>query len=82
MNKQYTCNRVYSDNYEITTYINGVEKYRDIVALWEMDAYLRKLTNEGFTEAYDEETINAYEEEYENAKYLYELAKANPLYKG
>lgn len=82
MNKQYTCNRVYSDNYEIATYVDGVENNRDIVALWEMDAYLRRLTDDGYTEAYDEETINAYKEEYEDAKYLYELAKANPLCKG
>ena len=64
-----------------TVDIDGIEKDRDIVTIWEMDGYTRRLTNDGYTEAYDEETLNEYKEEYENAKYLYELAKANPLYK-
>lgn len=82
MNKQYTCKKLYTDNYEITTYIDGIKKDSDIVTIWEMDGYTRRLTDDGYTEVYNEETLNTYKEEYENAKYLYELAKANPLCKG
>lgn len=82
MNKQYTCKEIYTNNYEITTYIDGIKTDRDIVTIWELGGYTRRLTDDGYTEAYSEETINAYREEYEDVKYLYELAKANPLCKG
>lgn len=80
--KQFTCKKLYTDNYEISTYINGVKKDSDIVTLWELDGYMRRLLNDGYAEGYDEGTINEYKAEYETYKELYDMAKANPICKG
>lgn len=83
--KQYTVEEAYSRNVKITRYCNGKEEYYNILSDWQVDGYCMALEEQGYTRAYDvekyEQAMNEAKEAYENAKYIYEEVRKNPLIK-
>lgn len=81
--KQYTVEKAYGVNDEITTYVNGKIVSRTISPYWETQGYCSALKNRGYSKAYNVEQYKIKMEEnkenYEFALEQYEMAKANPL---
>lgn len=86
MKKQYSYKEIYSDNYEVTTYIDGVKEDSCIVETYELSGYTKCLKYNGYEFCYDREDISKCMEEIskrvkelEYCKELLESMKENPL---
>ena len=82
--KQYTIEEAYTDNTTIKMYEKGKLVGQKIIANWKLYAYLERLIDEGYQQAYD---TKKYEKAVQEAKQLLlqaefdlELARANRLY--
>ena len=79
MKKQYSYKEVYSDNYEVTTYIDGVKEDSNIIALYELSGYTEHLMCEGYEYCYDREEISECMKEFQYYKDLLKDVKEVPL---
>jgi hypothetical protein len=79
MKKQYSYKEVYSDNYEVTTYIDGIKEGSNIVALYEFSGYKERLECEGYELCYAPEEISECIEGFKYYKDLLEAMKKDPL---
>ena len=79
MKKQYSYKEIYSDNYEVTTYIDGVKEDSYIVETYELSGYTERLKYEGYEFCYDREEISKCIDELKYYKELLESMKENPL---
>lgn len=83
--KQYTIEKAYEGNYQITRYENGERINSGIISWYEVDGYKTALEEMGYTRAFD---VNYYYDKYKEeeldfleAKSQYEYAQKHPLYK-
>lgn len=82
--KQYTIEEAYTDNTEIKMYEKGKLVNKKIVSNQKLCAYLERLADEGYQQAYD---VKKYEQAVQEAKESLlqtenelEIARANRLY--
>ena len=80
MKKQYSYEEVYSGNYEVTTYIDGVVEDSEIVAIWELGGYIERLEDMGYEFCYSDEEFCHVQSEIERLSSLMEKIKRNRLY--
>ena len=82
--KQYTTEEAYTDNTEIKMYEKGKLVDRKIVSNWKLYAYLERLIDEGYQQAYDikkyEKAVQKAKESLMQAEFALEMARANRLY--
>lgn len=82
--KQYTIEDAYTDNTEIKMYEKGKLVGKKIVSNWKLHAYLERLIDEGYQQAYDirkyEKAVQKAKESLAQAEFALELARANRLY--
>lgn len=79
MKKQYSYKEIYSDNYEVTTYINGVMEGSEIVEYYDLPGYITRLKCEGYEFCYSREEISECMNELKYYKELFEAMKNDPL---
>lgn len=80
MKKQYSYEEVYSGNYEVTTYIDGVAEDSEIVAVWELCGYIERLEDMGYEFCYSDAEFFRVQSEIERLSFLMEKIKRNRLY--
>jgi hypothetical protein len=80
MKMQYSYEEVYSDNYEVTRYVNGVVEDSEIVAVWELGGYIERLEDMGYEFCYSDEEFCRVQSEIERLSSLMEKIKRNRLY--
>lgn len=82
--KQYTIEDAYTDNTEIKMYEKGKLVDRKIVSNWKLYAYLERLIDEGYQQAYDvkkyEKAVQGAKESLMQAEFDLQLAQVNRLY--
>lgn len=82
--KQYTIEDAYTDNTKIKMYEKGKLVDTKIVSNWKLYAYLEKLIDEGYQQAYDvkkyERAVQEAKESLVQAEVELEIARANRLY--
>jgi len=82
--KQYTIEDAYTDNTEIKMYEKGKLVDRKIISNWKLYAYLERLIDEGYQQAYDvkkyEKAVQKAKESLMQAELELEMARANKLY--
>ena len=82
--KQYTTEEAYNDNTEIKMYEKGKLVDRKIISNWKLYAYLERLIDEGYQQAYDvkkyEKAVQEAIERLIQAENELVIARANRLY--
>ena len=83
MIKQYTVKQAYTDNDEVSKYIDGKLESSSIMSYWNTEGYCKALEEQGYTKAYDVSEargeLDIAKQEYEDALEYYNMAKANAL---
>lgn len=79
MEKRYFYKRAYLANTEIFMYVDGKLTEADIINDYDLDGYIARLINEGYTYGYPPEEVEHLRKCYEEAKEAYEIAQSNMI---
>ena len=79
MEKRYFYKQAYPANTEIFMYVDRKLTETDIVNDYNVDGYIARLTNEGYTYGYPPEEVERLRKCYEEAKEAYEIAQSNMI---
>lgn len=80
MKKQFSYELVYTDNYEVYTYIDGVVEGSEIVSYYELSGYIERLENEGYEFCYSDAEFARVQSELSRLTALMEDIQRNRLY--
>ena len=80
MKKQYSYELVYTDNYEVFTYIDGVVEGSEIVPYYELSGYIERLEYDGYEFCYSDTEFARVQSELSRLTALMEDIKRNRLY--
>lgn len=76
MKKRYFYKQAYLANTQIFMYINGKLTGKRIIADYELDGYINRLIDEGYSYGYPPEEVARLRQKYEDAKEAYEIAQS------
>ena len=83
MKKQYVIRQAYTDNDEVSTYIDGKLENYSVMSYWQTEGYCKALEVQGYSKAYDlselREQIDVAKQEYEDALEFYNKVKEKAL---
>ena len=79
MEKRYFYKQAYLGNTEIFMYVDGKLTETDIINDYNLDGYIGRLRNEGYTYGYPPEEVEHLRKCYEEAKEAYEIAQRNMI---
>lgn len=80
MKKQYSYDLAFTDNYKVTTYVDGnVEDY-EIVPIYELSYYLERLEQKGYERCYSDAMYVEVQSELTRLTALMQNIERNRLY--
>ena len=80
MKKQFSYELVYTDNYEVYTYVDGAVEGSEIVSYYELSGYIERLENEGYEFCYSDAEFARVQSELSRLTALMEDIQRNRLY--
>lgn len=83
MKKQYVIRQAYTDNDQVSTYINGKLENYSVISYWQTEGYCKALEEQGYSKAYDlselRKEIEVAKQEYDDALEFYNKVKEKAL---
>lgn len=90
MEKEYVIRQAYTDNDEVSTYIDGKLENYSVMSYWQTEGYCKALEEQGYSKAYDlselrydlselRKEIEIAKQEYDDALEFYNKVKEKAL---